>query len=215
VPDRGRAVLEGIRYAADLVSGPSGVVAAWKAATGGKAVGCLPPIPVPELLHAAGLLPIAPDSPEDLSPVAGQVDAWLIGGDTVPVPGTKDGAPRFSFPRVPPRSLEEALDRVESLAEWATAVSGSPASEGGIWKSIRAYAVRGALLDALAGRCARETAFLSPRERRDILRAGNFLSPESHSFLLRSILGGDPCPGGLPAEGERGDPLLVLAKRLK
>jgi len=211
---RGRVVLEGIRFAAGVASDPSGVVAFWKAATGGKAVGCLPETPVPELLHASNLLPIAFESRDDLPLLSGRVDAWLAGADPSPFSIPPGGGPRFAFPRVAPGSLEEALDRVEALAEWAGAVSGSPSSEGGLWKSIRAHAARRSLLDALAERVARETAFLAPEERRDIVRAGIFLPPEAHSRLLSSILGIDPEPAALSAEGERGDPLLVLAKRL-
>ena len=44
---RSRAFLEGIRFASDVASDPSRVVTLWKTATGGKAVGCLPEIPVP------------------------------------------------------------------------------------------------------------------------------------------------------------------------
>jgi hypothetical protein len=213
VPGRGRVVLEGIRFAAGVASDPSGVVTLWKAATGGKAVGCLPATPVPELLHAANLLPIALESPEDLSLLSGQIDAWLVRADPFPFPVLSGEIPRFEFPRVPPVSVEEALDRVEALAEWAGVVSGFPASEGALWKSIRAYAIRRALLDALDERCARETAFLTPEERRDIVRAGIVLPPEAHSRLLFPILGIDPEPAVLPVEGEKGDPLLVLAKR--
>jgi hypothetical protein len=115
---------------------------------------------------------------------------------------------------VPPGSLEKALDRVEALAEWAGAVSGSPASEGGLWRSVRAHAVRRRLLDALDERRLRETAFLTPAECRDILRAGIFLPPEAHSRLLSSILGIDPDPAAVTTEGETGDPLIVLARRL-
>lgn len=211
---RGRVVLEGIRFAAGVAYDPSGVVTLWKTATGGKAVGCLPATPVPELLHAAGLLPIALESPEDLSLLSGQVDAWLVGTDPSPFPAPSGGTPRFAFPRVPPGSVEEALDRVEALAEWAGAISGSPAFEGVLWKSIRAHATRIALLETLDERCTREAAFLTPEERRDIVRAGIFLPPEAHSRLLSSILGIDPEPAAIPAEGEKGDPLIVLAKRL-
>ena len=211
---RGRVVLEGIRFAAGVAFAPSGVVTLWKAATGGIAVGCLPGTPVPELLHAANLLPIALESPEDLSLLSGQVDAWLVGADPAPFPVPPGGIPRFAFPRVPPGSLEEALDRVEALAEWAGGVSGSPPSEGALRKSIRSHAARRSLLDALAKRCSRETAFLAPEERRDILRAGIFLPPDAPSRLLSSILGIDPEPAAIPAEGERGDPLIVLARRL-
>lgn len=211
---RGRGVLKGIRFAAGVASDPSGVLALWKAATGGKAVGCLPESPVPELLHASNLLPIAFEIPEDLSLFSGRIDAWLVGADSSPFSIPPGGEPRFAFPRVPPGNVEEALDRVEALAEWAGAVSGSPASEGGLWKSIRAHAARRSLLDALAGRVTRETAFLTPAERRDIVRAGIFLPPEAHSRLLSSILEIDPEPPVLPAEGERGDPLIVIARRL-
>jgi len=212
--DRGRAVLEGIRFAAVVASGPSGVVTLWKAATGGKAAGCLPATPVPELLHAAGLLPIALESREDLSLLSGQVDAWLAGADPPPFPVPMGGIPRFAFPGVPPGSVEEALDRVEALAEWACVVSGSPVSEGALWKSLRAYTRRRSFLSSLGDRCVREPAFLTPEERRDIVRAGIFLPPEAHSRLLSSILGIDPEPAAILAEGERGDPLIVLAKRL-
>lgn len=211
---RGRVVLENIRFAADIVSKPSGVVTLWKAATGGKAVGCLPATPVPELLYAANLLPIAIQIPEELSLFPGQIDAWLVGADPTPFPVPTGENPRFAFPGVPPDTAEEALDRIEALAEWVSDVSGSPASEGGLWKSIREHANRQALLEILDERIARGTAFLTPEEHRDIVRAGVFLPPEAHSRLLFSILGVDPEPAALPPEGEKGDPLIVLAKRL-
>jgi len=192
---RGRSVSEGIRFAASVASDPSGVVILWKAVTGGKAVGCLPSAAaVPELLHAAGLLPIALESVADRSRWSGRIDAWMEGD------WTKAG------------NLEEALDRIEALAEWAGKAAGRPASESAVWKSIRAYATRQSLLTSLDERCAREPEFLTPEERRDIAHAGTFLPPEAHSRLLSSILGIDPEPAG--AEGEKGDPLLVLARRM-
>lgn len=212
---RGRFVLEGIRFAADVASNPSGVVTLWKAATGGKAIGCLPATSVPELPHAAGLLPVPLESPRDRSLFAGRVDAWLVGADAPHPPADpRAGIPRFAFPTVPPGTLEEALDRVEALAEWAGGVSGTPASEGGLWKSIGAYATRRSLLDALEERIAREPSFLTPAGHRDVVRAGAFLPPEAHTRLLAAILDVDPDQGALPAGGERGDPLIVLAKRL-
>ena len=214
MPVRGRVVLEGIRFAAGVASDPSGVVTLWKAATGGKTVGCHPFPPVPELPHAAGLLPIALESREDLSLFSGQVSAWLVGADLPPFSAFPVSIPRFAFPRVPPVCLEDALERIETLAEWVDAVSGSPASEGGLWKSIRAYAIRRSLLDALDDRFTRESAFLAPEEHRDIVRAGNFLPPEAHSRLLSTILGVDPEPAAIPAEGEKSDPLIVLARRI-
>ena len=214
MPIRGPVFLEGIRFAAGVGSDPSGVLTLWKAATGGKTVGCYPGTPVPELLHAANMLPIALRFPGDLFRMAGRIDAWLVGADPSPFPIPSGGAPRFAFPGVPPGNVEEALDRIEALAEWAGVVSGSPASEGGLWKSIRAYATLRSLFDALDERCIRETAFLTPEERSDIVRAGIFLPPEAHSRLLSSILGIDPEPAGIAVRGEGGDPLIVLAKRL-
>jgi hypothetical protein len=214
VPVRGRIVIEGIRFAAGVSSAPSGVVTLWKAATGGKAVGCLPGSPLAEVLHAAGLLPIAVESPEDVSLLSGQVDAWLTGAEPSPFTVPSGTLPRFAFPGMSPLSVEDALDRVEALAEWACAVSGSPPSEGALWKSIRSYATRRAILDALDERCALSPAFLNSEERRDIVRAGIFLPPEAHSRLLASILGIDQEPAAGTEEGERGDPLLVLARRL-
>lgn len=186
----------------------------WKAVTGGKTVACFPSTPVPELPHAAGLLPFALESPEDLPLISGQVDAWLVGEDPSPIPVGSGAIPRFASPGGPPVNVEAALDRIEALSEWAGAVSGSPASEGGLWRSIRAYATRRSLLDALDERFARETAFLTPGERRDIVRAGIFLPPETHSRLLSSVLGIDPEFAAIPAEGEKGDPLIMLARRL-
>lgn len=214
MPVRGRVVLEGIRFAAEVASAPSGVVTLWKAATGGKAVGCLPATSVPELPHAAGMLPIPLESPEDLSLFPGGVDAWLIGSDPSRFPVPSGTIPRFAFPCVPPACLEEALDRIESLAEWVGAVSASPASEENLWRSIRAHATRRSLLGALDERFARKTAWLTPEEHRDIVRAGNFLPPEAHSRLLSLILGIDQEHAAISAEGERGDPLIVLARRI-
>jgi len=211
---RESAVLAGIRFATSVVSDPSGTMNLWRTATGGKVVGCIPGTPVPELLNAAGLLPITLESPEVRSLVSGHIDAWLVGTDPAPFSVPSEGGPRFTFPCMSPESLEEALDQVEALAEWAYAVSGSPASEGALWRSLRAYAERQWLLDALEERLAGDPAFLTPGEHRDIVRAGIFLPPEAHSRLLTSILSVDHVPAVLPAEGEKGDPLIVLARRL-
>ena len=214
MPVRGRVVSEGIRFAAGVASKPSDVVSLWKTAAGGKAVGCLPETPVPELLLAANLLPIALESPGDLSLLSDHIDVWLVGMDSSPFSVPPDGKPRFTFHCVPPGRVEDALDRVEALAEWVGAVSGSQASEGGLWKSIRACAIRRSLLDALDERFTRESGFLTPEERRDIVRAGIFLPPEAHSRLLSSILAVEHEPAAILTEGERGDPLIALAKRL-
>ena len=193
-----RSVSEGIRFAAGVASDHSGVVILWKALTGGKAVGWLPSASatVPEILHAAGLLPIALEPGEDRPGWSGRIDVRLEGD------------------AITPANVEEALDRVEALVEWAGNAAGRPASEGAIWKSLRAYAFRRSLLAVLDERCARETEFLTPAERKDILRAGIYLPPEAHSRLLSTILGLDEKPFLNPQEGERGDPLIVLAKRI-
>lgn len=211
---RGRAVLERIRFARDVVADPSGVVIFWKAATGGKAVGCLPAPPVPELLYAAGLLPITLESPEDILHLSGHIDAWLFGEgpDRFPIP---DGIPRgFDLPGTTPSSVEEALDRLEAVAEWACGISGTPVSEGALWKSIRAHASRRSLLEALDDRCGREPGFLSAAERRDIVRAGDFLPPGAHSRILTFVLGIDRDLSSNALEGEKGDPLILLARRI-
>jgi hypothetical protein len=190
------------------------VLTLWKATTGGKTVGCLPATPVPELLHAAGLLPIALDSPRELSRFSGQLDAWLVEEGLPLFPDLPASIPHFAVPPVPPARLEDALERIEALAEWAESVSGSPASEGGLWKSIRSYAIRRSLLQAVCERSTREPEFLTPEERNDLVRAGIFLPPETHSRILSSILGVEPAHASVLPEGEKGDPLIVLAKRL-
>lgn len=210
---RAPALIEGIRFAAGLASAPSAVVNLWKVATGGKIVGGLPSIPVPELLHAADLLPIPVESRDDVSLLSGQVDAWLVREGPLPFPVPDASSPRFALPVTKPTGVEEALDRLEALAEWACSVSCIPASEGALWKSIRAHDARRSLIEKLDDRCAREPAFLAPDERRDIVRAGLFLPPESYSRLLSGILGVDPEPAAVPPGGERGDPLIVLARR--
>ena len=195
---RERSVSDGIRFAAGVASDPSGVIILWKALTGGKTVGWVPSAstPVPEILHAAGMLPIALESGEDRPEWSGRIDVRLEG----------DGSK--------PANVEIALDRVEALTEWAGNAAGRPASEGAIRKSLRAYAIRRSLLAALDERCARDTEFLTPAEREDVVRAGIFLPPEAHSRLLSTILGLDEKPVVNPPEEERGDPLLVLAKRM-
>ncbi len=211
---RGRIVSEGLRFAANVASDPSAVVSLWKIVTGGKVAGFVSPSPVAELLHAAGLLPISLETPEDLSRLSGRIDAWVLQGDPPGFPIPDGGPSRFTLPGTRPENAEEALDRVEELAEWAGTVSGSPVSEGALWKSLRAYSTRRSLLAALDQRRAREPAFVTPEERRDIGRAGIFLPPDAHSRLLASILGIEHELAFVPAGGERGDPLIVLAKRL-
>jgi len=212
--DRGRVASEAIRFAAKAAVDPSGVVTLWKAQTGGKAVGCLPPTPIPELLHSTGMLPLQVESPAELSRFERSVDAWLWGTGTGPSLPPSSPGPWFAFLPEEPKRLEEALDRVEALAEWAETVTGNPVSEGSLWKSIHAYAARDALLEEMDARCGRMRSFLSPSERRDIVRAGSFLPPEAHSRLLALVLGFEYECATAEGERERADPRVVLAKRL-
>jgi hypothetical protein len=211
---RGRAVQDGIRFLAEVASDPACVLTLWKAGSGGKVVGCFAGNPLPEILYAARLLPISLESPGDISLLSGPVDAWMSGtGSSFPSP-RQEGLPRFDFPRIAPADLEEALNTVEAVAEWASTVSDFPASEEGIWKSIRVYATRRLLLDSFEARCDRDPGFLAQGERSDILRAGIFLPPETHSRLLVSILGIEQEPVRIAGKKDPGDPLILLAKRI-
>lgn len=212
--ERGQVASEAIRFAAKAATDPSGIIALWKAQTGGKTVGCSPPTPIPELLYSAGMLPLQVESPADLSLFERTADAWLWGTCTSASPPPSSPVPRFAFSTMKTNRLDEALDRVEALAEWAEAATGYPASEGSLWKSIHAYAARDALLREMDERCGRMRSFLSHEERRDIVRAGSFLPPEAHSRLLAQVLGFGFESASAGGDRERGDPRIMLAKRL-
>ncbi len=200
---RGRNVSEGIRFASAVASDPSGVILLWKSITGGMAVGCLPCGWVPEILDAAGLLPIRMESEEAGAEFSGWIDAWLTSTSTGPVSAGRKHSKEV-----------EALDRLEAIAEWAKSVSGMPVSEGALWKSLRSYKALCGHLSALEERCLREPGFLAEQERRDLVRAGTFLPAKAYSRLLCSILGIEQDSAAIPHEGESGDPMIVLARRL-
>lgn len=202
---RGPGTEETLRFAARIVADPANAVGQWRALTGGKAVGCVPPIPVPEILHAAGLLPV-PCAGREIPPELRSIlDAWVVAPRDPLLQAPAEGKPRFEFPAIPPVDLAEALDRLESLAEWAGLLSGRPVTEGNLWKSIRAYRERKELLLLLSG---------NPGESGNIACAGDFLPPEAHSMLLARFLRTSP-PEIPPSRGEGGgDPLIHLARRL-
>lgn len=204
---------EALRFAARVVSDPAVAVGRWRALTGGKAVGCTPPIPVPEILHAAGLLPVPWVAPETPDALRSRLDGWVV-ARAGPVSRERgEGRSRFEFPTARPADPASALDVLESLAEWAGALSGRPVTEGNLWKSIRAYRERDALLLLLGSPGSGGGGFPDAGERRDLARAGDFLPPEAHSLLLERALGvSDPAtPGSF--EEEREDPVLRLARR--
>ena len=91
-------------------------------------------------------------------------------------------------------------------------ITGAAAAVQNVVRSVNraGLTVRDVVLQPLAS----AESVLTPDERRDIIRAGIFLPPEAHSRLLSSILGIDPELSAIGMEGERGDPLVVLAKRL-
>ena len=200
---RGPNESEGIRFAARVASDPSGVILLWKSLTGGKAVGCLRCGWVPEILDAAGLLPILLDSEEAGAEFSGWIDAFLTDTAACAVPPGRN----------PSREVE-ALDRLEAIADWARSVSGSPVAEGLLWKSLRSYQALRGHLSALEERCLQDPGFLAPHERRDIARAGIFLPAAAYSRLLCSIMGIDRESSATPDEGEGGDPWIFLARRI-
>ena len=210
----GNGATESVRFAARIAAHPAEAVGRWRAVTGGKAVGCLPPIPVPEILHAAGMLAVPFHDPGVHPELFRRIDAWVLAPEDSGPPGGHSGKSRFGFPAVPPSGIAESLDLLEALAEWAGRVSGLPVTEGGLGKSLLAFRERRHLLNLLRERRDSSPTTIREEERQDLVRAGDFLPPEAHSNLLARFLR-VPYPPRLPPEkGERGDPLLALARRV-
>ena len=211
---RGHDPSVALRFAARVVSDPSHAVGRWRALTGGKAVGCIPPIPVPEILHAAGLLPVPWAAPETPDALRSRLDGWVIARAGPMSQERGDGKSRFEFPANRPADPASALDLLESLAEWSGALSGRPVTEGNLWKSIRAYREREALLLLLGNSELGGVRFPAAGERHNLARAGDFLPPEAHSLLLARALRVSYPATPWTFEEEREDPLLRLARRL-
>ena len=206
---------DALRFAARVVADPGHAVGLWRSVTGAKAVGCVPPIPVPEILHAAGLLPVHCGVPGISRALGSRLDAWVVAPADPSSRELVEGKDRFEFPTVLPVDIAAALDLLESLAEWAGALSGRPVTEGGLWKSIRAYREREHLLSLLFPDQDGKASGLPPvRNTGDLARAGDYLPPEAHSLLLAHSLRMLSPPSPASSNGDREDPLLLLARRL-
>jgi hypothetical protein len=191
---KGPRAAEAIRFAADTVFDPAAAVRRWKVLSGRKAIGCPLFFPVPEIVACVGLLPVLASPGETLRSLLPLLDAWI--------------APPAPFPP----GLEGALDRVESLAEWAESVSGRPCTEGALGKSLRAFGERDAVLRLLSERCEAEPGLLDRTALRNVIRSGRYLPAEAHALLLERILG-DIVRTAEPEE-VKGDPFLHLARRI-
>jgi len=186
---------EWVLFAARVVGDPGRAVALWKTVSGWRAACCSRRFPFPEILHSVELLPVPAASGRGGLPRDIPCDARVPEGDPWPA------------------DAEGALDRVEALAEWAESVTGRRCTEGALDRSLRSYAERAAAVRALAARCASDPGFLSPGAHRTLLEAGDFLPAESHSRLLRAVLGSDT-----PVQAVRvpsGDPFVSLARRIR
>ncbi len=208
---------EALRFAARVVGDPACAIGHWRAVTGGKAAACLPFLQVPEILHAAGILPVQwrdPGISKISNRVLPRIDAWVVDPGGLPFPPFEADRPRFDFPASPPAGLPDALDLLESLAEWAGAVSGRPVTEGALWKSILVYGERNVLLRFLEERVPPGAGSLHPGEAAILVRAGDFLPPETHRLLMARFLPANRQGAPFPREEERGDPLLALSRRV-
>lgn len=203
-----------LRFAARVVADPARAVGLWRSVTGCKAVGCIPPIPVPEILHAAGLLPVSLTLPDIPRTLRYRLDAWVVGPDGPPLQDPSEAKDRFEFPTVPPVDLAGALDLLESLAEWAGILSGRTVTEGALGKSVRAYRERKDLLLLFEAHGGKGTGFPPGGDEGDVARAGDFLPPETHSRLLALSLRIPQHGTAAPGTAEREDPLVHLARRI-
>ncbi len=200
-----------IRFAAGISADPAGAVRRWRMLSGGKAVGCVSPFPIPEILHAAGLLPVELEPGVLPDVLFDALDAFVAPVGTHFGPETDSRRkPRFVSPGNWAYGIEGVLDLLEGLAEWAGSVSGEAVTEGAMQRSVAAYRERDAGIGRLMERCSRGSPFLSPQELSDVLRAGRYLPPGTYSRLLFLILAEEP-PPSIPG---RGDPLLELARRI-
>jgi len=211
----GPGAWEAVRFASRVVADPAHAVGLWRAVTGGKAAGCLSPMPVPEILHAAGVLPVQLADEPFSRAVRSLMDAWISDPNRTPSNDIAGEKPRFGFPAGPFPDPASTLDLLESLAEWAGFLSGRPPTADSLWKSIRAFREREDLLRLLQDRGGGWDRSLPEGDAADLVRAGSFLPPESHSRLLATVLRFSRPAEPVYPEEEKGDPLLVLSLRLK
>jgi len=90
--------------------------------------------------------------------------------------------------------MEETLDQIEMFREWAGEISGRPASDGALEKSISAFNENRMLFSALEGRLAASPGAYSALEVFWLLRSAMPLPRETHTDLLRAALSRDPAP---------------------
>lgn len=198
---------DALRFAERTCADPAGAASRWKALTGGKAVGCFPPLVPEEILHAAGILPVTVrgDEYRGSSGPWSVLDGWVFS----PVHGLPQdpdyfpadpasGKPQFRIlfmhRRMKVPSMEETLDQVEMLREWAADVSGREVSDGALSKSISSYNENRMLLSGLEERLSSCPGAFSAREVFLLIRSAAALPREAHSFLLRSALSRTPTP---------------------
>jgi len=198
---------DALRFAGRTSSDPADAVSRWKATTGGKAAGCLPLYIPEEILHASGMLPVTVCGDEYRvvpEPCPWEIiDGWVL----PPVSGLPPESVNFlpeAFTVLPQVSLgfpsrgmkvpsgEEALDRVEMLREWAGDVSGMPANDGALSKSISVYNESRRLFSALEGRLASTPGAYSAVEVYRLFRSAMALPREAHTGLLRAALSRGP-----------------------
>jgi len=133
------------------------------------------------------------------------LDGWVL----PPVSGLPPESVNFlpeAFPGLPQVSLafpsrgmkvptgEETLDRVELLREWAEGVSGRPASDGAIGRSISVYNENRRLFSALKDRLASAPGAYSAVDVFRMFRSAHSLPREAHTGLLRAALSRGPAP---------------------
>lgn len=196
-----------LRFAGRTSSDPAGAVSRWKALSGGKAIGCLPFFIPEEVLHAAGTLPVTVCGDEYgaecgrwevldgfvFPPVAGlppDTMDMLAGA----VPGLPQVSLEFSSRAMAVPSMEEALDRVELLREWAGELSGRHATDGALEKSIGVFNENRRLFSVLEERAASEPGAYSAGELCRLFRSALALPPEAHSELLHAALSRHSAP---------------------
>ena len=209
---KNRGALPEVQSIVLMASDPCATVRHWKILSGRKVVGCPCFFPVPEILHAVGMLPIFPKPGNEFYTLSLLMDEWV------------------QLPEPFPKGLEETLDWVESVAGWAEAASGEACTDGALKRSIRFYRERDILTERLEASSAKRESdsaflnvgvvvddFLDPVMLRLALDSGRFLPVETHTMLLTGILG--PGPKGMPptdadpATDPDDDPLLFLARR--
>jgi hypothetical protein len=117
---------------------PSGFVRNWKAVTGGKAIVISTLFPAPEIVHSFGMLPVPAGSAGEFRSFGDIADGWIVPEPFPDLPFPA-GKPLFPIPSVWPADVEDALDLLEAIAEWAGAVSGRVYSEGALRKSLAIY----------------------------------------------------------------------------